>query len=102
MLKYVVYYKCCLLTKVVLTFVDYFCAEERLEVIRVVIACTFKEPECDNVMILRYDDNIAQTIFIRNIPLMNFLRTFIVNGLYKIMINQILQSLEGFRSIISI
>nr|AKT94705.1 RNA polymerase beta subunit [Brunonia australis] len=33
-----------------------------------------------------------QTIFIGNIPLMNSMGTFIVNGLYRIVINQILQS----------
>nr|YP_009772250.1 RNA polymerase beta subunit [Abrus precatorius]QIT03118.1 RNA polymerase beta subunit [Abrus precatorius] len=33
-----------------------------------------------------------QTIFIGNIPLMNSLGTFIVNGIYRIVINQILQS----------
>nr|QXE45759.1 RNA polymerase beta subunit [Haloragodendron glandulosum] len=33
-----------------------------------------------------------QTIFIGNIPLMNSLATFIVNGIYRIVINQILQS----------
>nr|AIX11051.1 RNA polymerase beta subunit [Najas gracillima] len=33
-----------------------------------------------------------QTVFIGNIPLMNSLGTFIVNGIYRIVINQILQS----------
>ncbi|KAG8474921.1 hypothetical protein CXB51_031619 [Gossypium anomalum] len=33
-----------------------------------------------------------QTIFIGNIPLMNSLETSIVNGIYRIVINQILQS----------
>lgn len=33
-----------------------------------------------------------QTIFIGNIPLMNSLATFIVNGIYRIVINQIVQS----------
>ncbi|KAL5070120.1 hypothetical protein RYX36_021007 [Vicia faba] len=33
-----------------------------------------------------------QIIFIENIPLMNSLGTFIVNGIYRIVINQILQS----------
>nr|YP_010143321.1 RNA polymerase beta subunit [Polygala arillata]QQL04527.1 RNA polymerase beta subunit [Polygala arillata] len=33
-----------------------------------------------------------QTIFIGNIPLMNYLGTSIVNGIYRIVINQILQS----------
>jgi DNA-directed RNA polymerase subunit beta len=33
-----------------------------------------------------------QTIFIGNIPLMNSLGTSIVNGIYRIVINQILQS----------
>nr|YP_010428085.1 RNA polymerase beta subunit [Gyrinops vidalii]USN93487.1 RNA polymerase beta subunit [Gyrinops vidalii] len=37
-------------------------------------------------------DMQEQTIFIGNIPLMNSLGTFIVNGLYRIVINQILQS----------
>jgi DNA-directed RNA polymerase subunit beta len=33
-----------------------------------------------------------QTVFIGNIPLMNSLGTFIVNGIDRIVINQILQS----------
>ncbi|KAJ6806954.1 RNA polymerase beta subunit [Iris pallida] len=33
-----------------------------------------------------------QTVFIRNIPLMNSLGTSIVNGIYRIVINQIFQS----------
>ncbi|CAK8575333.1 unnamed protein product [Lathyrus sativus] len=33
-----------------------------------------------------------QIIFIGNIPLMNSLGTFIVNGIYRIVVNQILQS----------
>nr|YP_008994512.1 RNA polymerase beta subunit [Hypseocharis bilobata]AGV02940.1 RNA polymerase beta subunit [Hypseocharis bilobata]AKF43096.1 RNA polymerase beta subunit [Hypseocharis bilobata] len=33
-----------------------------------------------------------QTVFIGNIPLMNSLGTFIVNGIYRIVVNQILQS----------
>uniref|UniRef100_A0A3Q7F0D1 RNA polymerase Rpb2 domain-containing protein n=1 Tax=Solanum lycopersicum TaxID=4081 RepID=A0A3Q7F0D1_SOLLC len=33
-----------------------------------------------------------QTIFIGNIPLMNSLETSIVNGIYRIVINQILQT----------
>nr|UEE86286.1 RNA polymerase beta subunit [Paris tengchongensis] len=37
-------------------------------------------------------DMQEQTIFIGNIPLMNSLGTFIVNGIYRIVINQILQS----------
>nr|YP_010175946.1 RNA polymerase beta subunit [Oldenlandia diffusa]QSM35040.1 RNA polymerase beta subunit [Oldenlandia diffusa] len=37
-------------------------------------------------------DMQEQTIFIGNIPLMNSLGTFIVNGIYRILINQILQS----------
>ena len=37
-------------------------------------------------------DMQEQTVFIGNIPLMNSLGTFIVNGLYRIVINQILQS----------
>ena len=35
-------------------------------------------------------DMQEQTIFIENIPLMNSLRTSIVNGIYRIVINQIL------------
>ncbi|KAG9438749.1 hypothetical protein H6P81_021287 [Aristolochia fimbriata] len=37
-------------------------------------------------------DMQEQTLFIGNIPLMNSLGTFIVNGIYRIVINQILQS----------
>nr|QHV40367.1 DNA-directed RNA polymerase beta subunit [Paris polyphylla var. yunnanensis] len=37
-------------------------------------------------------DMQEQTVFIGNIPLMNSLGTFIVNGIYRIVINQILQS----------
>ncbi|KAG8471500.1 hypothetical protein CXB51_036767 [Gossypium anomalum] len=37
-------------------------------------------------------DMQEQTIFIENIPLMNSLETSIVNGIYRIVINQILQS----------
>ena len=37
-------------------------------------------------------DMQQQTIFIGNIPLMNSLGTSIVNGIYRIVINQILQS----------
>nr|YP_009351963.1 RNA polymerase beta subunit [Schoepfia jasminodora]AQW41680.1 RNA polymerase beta subunit [Schoepfia jasminodora] len=37
-------------------------------------------------------DMQEQTIFIGNIPLMNSLGTFVVNGIYRIVINQILQS----------
>nr|YP_009729894.1 RpoB [Caldesia parnassifolia]QHW08230.1 RpoB [Caldesia parnassifolia]UDZ61118.1 RNA polymerase beta subunit [Caldesia parnassifolia]UDZ61119.1 RNA polymerase beta subunit [Caldesia parnassifolia]UDZ61120.1 RNA polymerase beta subunit [Caldesia parnassifolia]UDZ61121.1 RNA polymerase beta subunit [Caldesia parnassifolia] len=37
-------------------------------------------------------DMQEQTIFIGNIPLMNSLGTFLVNGIYRIVINQILQS----------
>ncbi|KAF2282413.1 hypothetical protein GH714_043902 [Hevea brasiliensis] len=37
-------------------------------------------------------DMQEQTIFIGNIPLMNSLGTFIINGIYRIVINQILQS----------
>jgi len=37
-------------------------------------------------------DMQEQTIFIGNIPLMNSLGTFIVNGIYRVVINQILQS----------
>nr|WEB51334.1 RNA polymerase betasubunit [Tetraena hamiensis var. qatarensis] len=37
-------------------------------------------------------DMQKQTIFIGNIPIMNSLGTFIVNGIYRILINQILQS----------
>lgn len=37
-------------------------------------------------------DMKEQTVFIGNIPLMNSLGTFIVNGIYRIVINQILQS----------
>ncbi|XP_062170390.1 DNA-directed RNA polymerase subunit beta-like [Alnus glutinosa] len=37
-------------------------------------------------------DTQEQTIFIGNIPLMNSLETSIVNGIYRIVINQILQS----------
>ncbi|GFP90162.1 DNA-directed RNA polymerase subunit beta [Phtheirospermum japonicum] len=37
-------------------------------------------------------DMQEQTILIGNIPLMNSLRTSIVNGIYRIVINQILQS----------
>nr|YP_010883814.1 RNA polymerase beta subunit [Helleborus foetidus]WIW41432.1 RNA polymerase beta subunit [Helleborus foetidus] len=37
-------------------------------------------------------DTQEQTIFIGKIPLMNSLGTFIVNGIYRIVINQILQS----------
>jgi len=33
-----------------------------------------------------------QTFFIGNIPLMNSLGTFIVNGIYRVVINQVLQS----------
>ncbi|KAF4360001.1 hypothetical protein F8388_004508 [Cannabis sativa] len=40
-------------------------------------------------------DMQEQTIFIVNIPLMNSLGTSIVNGIYRIVINQILQSLSG-------
>ncbi|KAL5553997.1 hypothetical protein UlMin_041398 [Ulmus minor] len=41
---------------------------------------------------LTYSDMQEQTIFIGNIPLMNSLGTSIVNGIYRIVINQILQS----------
>jgi DNA-directed RNA polymerase subunit beta len=37
-------------------------------------------------------DMQEQTVFIGNIPIMNSLGTFIVNGIYRIVINQILQS----------
>nr|YP_011035381.1 RNA polymerase beta subunit [Hedychium bijiangense]WRI59606.1 RNA polymerase beta subunit [Hedychium bijiangense] len=37
-------------------------------------------------------DMQEETIFIGNIPIMNYLGTFIVNGIYRIVINQILQS----------
>nr|DBA06324.1 TPA: RNA polymerase beta subunit [Tapheocarpa calandrinioides] len=37
-------------------------------------------------------DMQEQTVFLGNIPLMNSLGTFIVNGIYRIVINQILQS----------
>ena len=37
-------------------------------------------------------DMQEQTVFIGNIPLMNSMGTFIVNGIYRIVINQILQS----------
>nr|YP_009861282.1 RNA polymerase beta subunit [Stylochaeton bogneri]QIU82972.1 RNA polymerase beta subunit [Stylochaeton bogneri] len=44
-------------------------------------------------LILKTDrDMKEQTVFIGNIPLMNSLGTFIVNGIYRIVINQILQS----------
>nr|QBK84216.1 RpoB [Zantedeschia aethiopica]QHN55024.1 RNA polymerase beta subunit [Zantedeschia aethiopica]QJF46760.1 RNA polymerase beta subunit [Zantedeschia aethiopica] len=44
-------------------------------------------------LILKTDrDMKKQTVFIGNIPLMNSLGAFIVNGIYRIVINQILQS----------
>ena len=35
---------------------------ERLEVIKTVIVCTYKELKCDNGMIIRYGDNAAVII----------------------------------------